>query len=288
MVVGAWGRWGRFDQQLQRGFVRDHAHRNFGFKRHYRGEQLDGLIELYSFDRGYLGVSGVEGGITNICGLVHETRLAGHKGRWESFIDEIRREEPRLERMYSRYEPAQEAFLSSEPVIFRARSRWARHLHDQRRLGIVDPLARRHSDSDSVPRSSPPFILGGKTGGTPATSRIFARAFAGAVRRISSSRGRVSLTPRCASALGGYLLRRTRADRDDVARLAGINSRDDCWWSMTAFTSAVWSGSSSRRRIRGDRAASGEEGLEMRSEPSTSSSSTWSCRITAASVSPRN
>jgi len=39
LIVGAWGRWGRFDTQLGRAFVRDHRHRNFGFKRHYRGPQ---------------------------------------------------------------------------------------------------------------------------------------------------------------------------------------------------------------------------------------------------------
>ena len=144
VVVGAWGRWGRFDQQLQRGFVRDTSHRNFGFKRHYRkchpersegsstaqcgrsfavdATQDDTSIELYSFRRGYLGVNAVEGGITNICGLVHARRLAGHKGRWDAFIDAIRREEPRLEELYARHEPAQDGYLSSEPVIFRARS----------------------------------------------------------------------------------------------------------------------------------------------------------------------
>jgi flavin-dependent dehydrogenase len=121
VVVGAWGRWGRFDQQLGRAFVRDRSHRNFGFKRHYHGTQTD-TIELYSFDRGYLGVNSVEGGITNICGLVHASRLAGHKGRWDSFVETIRAEEPRLETLYSRHEPAQEHYLSSEPVIFRARS----------------------------------------------------------------------------------------------------------------------------------------------------------------------
>ena len=121
VVAGAWGRWGRFDQQLARSFVnvRD---RNFGFKRHYRGEHTEGAIDLHSFARGYLGVNAVEGGITNICGLVHATRLAGHKGRWDAFIDQLRSEEPRLEELYARHEPAQENFLSSEPVIFRARS----------------------------------------------------------------------------------------------------------------------------------------------------------------------
>jgi flavin-dependent dehydrogenase len=122
VTVGAWGRWGRHDTQLARSFVRDRSHRNFGFKRHYRGSGTNSAIELYSFSRGYLGVNDVEGSITNICGLVHASRLAGHKGRWDAFVEKIRAEEPALERLYARYTPAQEQFLSSEPVIFRARS----------------------------------------------------------------------------------------------------------------------------------------------------------------------
>jgi flavin-dependent dehydrogenase len=140
VIAGAWGRWGRFDQQLSRSFV--HAKdRNFGFKRHYRGEHAEGAIDLYSFARGYLGVNALEGGITNICGLVHATRLAGHKGRWDAFIEQLRSEEPRLEELYSRHEPAQENFLSSEPVIFRARSAVERGVFmigDA--SGIIDPL----------------------------------------------------------------------------------------------------------------------------------------------------
>ena len=131
VVVGAWGRWGRFDQQLHRSFV-DVKDRNFGFKRHYvlasgaiakrQPPTATSSIDLYAFRRGYLGVNAVEGGITNICGLVHASRLAGHKGRWDGFVETIRAEEPELEELYARYEPAQEQFLSSDPVIFRARS----------------------------------------------------------------------------------------------------------------------------------------------------------------------
>jgi menaquinone-9 beta-reductase len=121
-IAGAWGRWGRFDQQLGRAFVRDRAHRNFGFKRHYRGQHAPDTIELHAFKRGYLGVNAVEGGLTNICGLVHASRLAGHKGRWDSFIDTIRAEERTLDALYARHTPAQDNYLSSEPVIFRARS----------------------------------------------------------------------------------------------------------------------------------------------------------------------
>lgn len=122
IVVGAWGRWGRFDQQLGRAFVRDRSHRNFGFKRHYTGDGARDVIELYAFSRGYLGVNAIEDGRTNICGLVHASRLAHHKGRWDAFIDTIRSEERQLDELYSRHEPAQEHYLSSEPVIFRARS----------------------------------------------------------------------------------------------------------------------------------------------------------------------
>ncbi len=123
VIVGAWGRWGRFDQQLQRAFARDRSHRNFGFKRHYvAASPARDSIDLYSFSRGYLGVNAVEGGITNICGLVHASRLTGHKGRWDAFIETIRAEEKQLDALYSVHEPAQEGYLSSEPVIFRARS----------------------------------------------------------------------------------------------------------------------------------------------------------------------
>ncbi|HEY2829445.1 MAG TPA: NAD(P)/FAD-dependent oxidoreductase [Thermoanaerobaculia bacterium] len=121
VIAGAWGRWGRFDAQLGRGFVRDRAHRNFGFKRHYHGPTTN-VIELHSFRRGYLGVNSIDGGLANICGLVHASRLEGHKGRWDAFVETIRAEEPALDALYARHTPAQEQFLSSEPVIFRARS----------------------------------------------------------------------------------------------------------------------------------------------------------------------
>jgi flavin-dependent dehydrogenase len=145
IVVGAWGRWGRFDQQLNRAFVKDRRHRNFGFKRHYLStadrrpptadssisptnpqppttNSRSATIALYAFTRGYLGVNDVEGHITNICGLVHASRLAGHKGKWDAFIETIRAEEPQLDALYASHEPAQDHYLTSEPVIFRARS----------------------------------------------------------------------------------------------------------------------------------------------------------------------
>jgi flavin-dependent dehydrogenase len=144
ILVGAWGRWGRFDAQLARGFVRDREHRSFGFKRHYRPKTPadPSVIDLYSFQQGYLGVSPVESGVTNICGLVHAQRLTGHKGRWETFVDTIRAEEQRLETLFAVHQPAQDDFLSSEPVIFRGRTVVEKGIFmigDA--SGILDPLS---------------------------------------------------------------------------------------------------------------------------------------------------
>ena len=50
------------------------GHRMFGFKAHYDGPQTDST-ELFFFDRSYVGVSCVEGGLTNVCGLGPEDRL---------------------------------------------------------------------------------------------------------------------------------------------------------------------------------------------------------------------
>lgn len=143
VVAGAWGRWGRFDQILGRSFVHDKRTRSFGFKRHYVAASgaVSDSIDLYSFAHGYLGANQVEGGATNICGLVHGDRLAGHKGRWDSFVEMIRREEPQLDMLYRAHEPQQDAFLTSEPVIFRARAAVERGIFmTGDASGIIDPL----------------------------------------------------------------------------------------------------------------------------------------------------
>ncbi len=143
VLVGAWGRWGRFDAQFGRAFVRDRSHRHFGFKRHYR--RLSGgtsdSTDLLSFDRGYLGVNDVEGGDTNVCGLVHGDRLRGHRGRWDAFMERLAGESPAIRTMLDDYAPAQDEFLSSEPVVFRPKSAVERGVFlvgDA--SGVIDPL----------------------------------------------------------------------------------------------------------------------------------------------------
>jgi flavin-dependent dehydrogenase len=234
VVVGAWGRWGRFDQQLGRSFVRDRSHRNFGFKRHYRGATDASVIELHSFRRGYLGVAAVEGGITNVCGLVHASRLAHHKGRWDAFVDEIRAEEPALEAMYARYTPAQEGFLSSEPVIFRARSAVENGIFMVGDAsGIIDPLTGNGmAMAIQSALVAAPFIVAALSSDRAKAEDAYRQRhrelFA---KRIGWSRRAAFLLSRPAlldtalagvrgPAAGAFLVRHTRADRDVIARLA--------------------------------------------------------------------
>ena len=242
VVVGAWGRWGRFDTQLQRAFVRDRSHRNFGFKRHYiaRNGPAADTIDLYSFRRGYLGVSAVERGITNICGLVHTSRLAGHKGRWDSFVAEIRTEEPQLESLYSRYDAAQEQFLSSEPVIFRARSpveNGVVMIGDA--SGVIDPLTGGgmamaiQSALIAAPHIVRLLTSSDRTESEERYRREHTKMFG---RRIAWSRraARILARPRLldaalatlpGTAIPEFLLSHTRGDRDRVERLT------DAWFS---------------------------------------------------------
>lgn len=235
VLVGAWGRWGRFDRQLNRGFVRDRSHRNFGFKRHYVSNEQratsDEAIELYSFRRGYLGVNAVEGNVTNICGLVHASRLGGHKGRWDAFVETIRAEEPELDALFTRHRPAQDHFLSSEPVIFRARSAvegGVFMIGDA--SGMIDPLTGNGmAMAIQSALLAAPFILRALGGERVEDDyRRAHRAFFAS--RIAWSRRAAFLLsrPRLLDALltaietpkfGELFLRRTRAQRADVERL---------------------------------------------------------------------
>jgi flavin-dependent dehydrogenase len=230
VIVGAWGRWGRFDRQMERGFVEDQTHRHFGFKRHFRGPSTGGAIELYSYGRGYLGVSPIEGDLTNICGLVHASRIAGMKGGWDSFIAEIRREHPNLEQLFSAREPAQEGFLSSEPVIFRPRSPVERGVFMVGDAsGIVDPLTGNGmAMALQGALVLAPFILrelsapGSAAAAYSAAHAEFFNARIGWSRRISLLLGRPRLLDGALvlsswRSAGRFLLERTRADE---ARLA--------------------------------------------------------------------
>jgi hypothetical protein len=62
--------------------------RLFGFKAHFTGP-CDDAVELYFFaHRAYLGVSPVENGFTNVCGIADESQLARFSFDIDAFLDE--------------------------------------------------------------------------------------------------------------------------------------------------------------------------------------------------------
>ncbi len=236
VVVGAWGRWGRFDSQLGRSFVRDRSDRSFGFKRHYRNSSGPrDVIELYSFSRGYLGVNAIENCLTNICGLVHASRLDQLRGRWPAFVEAIRRERPEIDWLYSTQEPAQEGFLSSEPVIFRARAAVERNVFmigDA--SGVIDPLTG-NGIAMAMQSSllAAPHLLQvlGRSGDRQEAERRYIvehrRLFAPRIRwsrRVASLLSQPRLVDAAiaalrAPAIGRFLFDRTRASRGEIERL---------------------------------------------------------------------
>ena len=249
ILVGAWGRWGRLDIQLQRQFVRETRRRHFGFKRHYSELPVDDrTIRLHSFDRGYLGVSPVEGERTNICGLVHGSRIRSMKGGWESLVESLREEADELDRLFREREPRQEEFLSSEPVVFSAREPVVEGmLLIGDAAGIIDPLA-----GNGMAMAIQSALLAAGTvlqrlsGGRLAevADRLYAKNFsewfdsrirwsrrsAMVLSRPSLLRAAGSLAP--GPALGEFLTRKTRGQVADVNRLL------DAWQRSSG---AVWS-----------------------------------------------
>jgi flavin-dependent dehydrogenase len=240
-IAGAWGRWGRFDQRLGRAFVTDRRTRSFGFKRHYVANALppaSDSIDLYSFAHGYLGVNRVEGNVTNICGLVHGDRLSGHKGRWDSFVDSLRGEEPPLDALYAAYTPADETFLTSEPVIFRARRAVEQGVFMVGDAsGIVDPLTGNGMAMaiQSACLAAPAILESLASPGRRATiedayvashHRLFAsrirwsRTIAALLARPVALERAIALAGH--PAIGALLTRRTRATERQVAELRRV------------------------------------------------------------------
>lgn len=244
MACGAWGRWGRFDRLFSRSFTVRDISRFFGFKRHYVPAQPGSApppdtIDLYPFARGYLGVSWIEGCLTNICGLVHESRLRQHRGGWPAFIETLRAERPGLERLYAGHEPAQDEYLSSEPVVFAPRSAVESHVvlvGDA--AGLIDPLAGNGMtmaiQSAALAASTIERFLSGAL-----DREALEQHYASAHRRLFSNRIRwsrrvawllgrprlfdLALSLHAPSALGRSLLDRTRATRAQIdALVAGL------------------------------------------------------------------
>lgn len=113
------------------------GNRTFGFKAHYHGPASES-IELYFFDGCYVGVSPVEGGMINVCGLGPEGVLRRHGFDYDALCEQSPALRERLRSMERRME-----WLSVGPLVygnrFRAQAEHGRYPAGDA-LGFVDPF----------------------------------------------------------------------------------------------------------------------------------------------------
>lgn len=107
--------------------------RLFGFKAHFRGPVED-AVEMFFFRGGYVGVSPVEDGAVNVCGLAPEELLRAEGFRPEPLFPESLRE---------RLAPLERSFdwLVTGPMVFHEKfDRTAEAYLAGDALGFVDPF----------------------------------------------------------------------------------------------------------------------------------------------------
>jgi len=111
--------------------------RLFGFKAHFEGP-ADDAVELFFFSGGYVGVSCVEQGITNVCGIAPEDALHACGFRLDEFV-------LRSEALAERLRPLSRKFkwLTVGPLVYSGNVRsWANPIAYPAgdALGFVDPF----------------------------------------------------------------------------------------------------------------------------------------------------
>lgn len=74
MVIGAYGKRSSLDRSLGRSFVQRPSP-FVAFKAHYTGLELPSVVELHAFPGGYCGLSQIEAGRINVCGIAHEAMI---------------------------------------------------------------------------------------------------------------------------------------------------------------------------------------------------------------------
>lgn len=85
--------------------------RLFGFKAHFRG-LADDAVALFFFEGGYVGISAVEDGVTNVCGLAPERVLRECAFRPERLVARCEAAAARLEKMEQLFE-----WLNTGPLV---------------------------------------------------------------------------------------------------------------------------------------------------------------------------
>lgn len=161
--------------------------RLFGFKAHFRGP-VDQAVEMFFFRGCYIGVSPVEGGMVNVCGLAPEELLRQNGFRPEAlFSSELRARLKPLEPMFD--------WLVTGPLVFRDNFRENRGVYlAGDAAGFVDPFT-----GSGILAA----LITGRLAGQAAARSVPCEQYGALCRRILSRQYRVASTLR--SLLGAGL-----------------------------------------------------------------------------------
>ncbi len=137
MVLCATGKRSRLDRRLDRRFM-DRPTPWMAVKYHVQGGAEPGVIALHSFDGGYCGVVGIEGGLANVCYLAHERNLGDGIAAMER---EVLSRNPWLARLFRGAQKIDPRPLAIARISFADRSATENHaLMVGDAAGLVTPL----------------------------------------------------------------------------------------------------------------------------------------------------
>ncbi len=142
-VIGAWGRWDALDRGLRRRFLAGGS-RFFGWSRDFvgGGERLAGQVHLFLFPGGYCGLSRVEGGATNLAGVVSERARRRLAGGWDAVVAHARRSNAALDGAMAHLREGPGDFLGIGPVFFTVKPPVEnRMLMVGDAAGVIDPFS---------------------------------------------------------------------------------------------------------------------------------------------------
>ncbi|MDL5048615.1 FAD-dependent monooxygenase [Oscillatoria amoena NRMC-F 0135] len=110
VVIGSFGKRSRLDVQFNRTFTKKRSP-YVGVKYHILTEHPADSIALHNFSGGYLGISNIEAGKTNICYLVHRSRLRKF-GNIQALEENLLFKNPLIKSIYSN-----STFLFEKPEV---------------------------------------------------------------------------------------------------------------------------------------------------------------------------
>jgi len=113
LIIGAYGKKSRIDNQLKRGFTLKSSG-FIGVKYHIRAEAPLETVSLHNFPKGYCGLSPIEEGKFNLCYLGN-SKLLKKSGSISAYEDQYVKQNPFLKNIFNQSE-----FLFEKPEVINA------------------------------------------------------------------------------------------------------------------------------------------------------------------------